>query len=138
MKFLYIFSLLVILTARSMSAEASCPSMQICPQFKNDLDTCSKNRKSKICDRFVEDFRKLTPRYECKRSFDTKPVPAVWLCDVGSTPGLHERAVALLSKLKLKKAQLFFASDELRSTLDGEVAEEFMDKSTALSKRLKR
>lgn len=97
-----------------------CPAEKLCPKFIEQIDQCSANKKSKSCDQFVDTFKELVPRYDCKRSFDTAPVPAVWLCEKN-----HERAVELLSKLKSKKARQFFGSEALRSTLDGALAEEF-------------
>ncbi len=123
--------------ANANKTEGVCPADTLCPKFKDSLSKCAKARKGKACDEFVDTFLKLTPRFDCKRSFDTAPVPAVWLCDEGevSFPKPHERAVELLSKLKGNKAREFFGSPELRSTLDGHLSEEFRVKSERAGKR---
>lgn len=130
--------LLFAVNASAADSVKACPADQLCPKFKATIERCSKNRKSKSCDDFVNHYKKLASTYDCKRPFDTEPVPAVWLCDDGSTPGPHERGAALLSKLRTKTAMAFFASEKFRSTLDGDIAEQFMEKSKKLSKRLKR
>ena len=70
--------------ANSRAANQTCPSQELCPKFIATINSCSANHKSKSCDDFVNTFRKLTPRFDCQRSFDTNPVPAVWLCDEGA------------------------------------------------------
>jgi hypothetical protein len=85
-------------------------------------------------------LRELAPRYDCKRSFDTAPVPAVWVCDEmsrGLYPTPMEKAAETLSKLKSKKGRRFFASPEFRSTLDGDIAEQYLSKSEAAAKKAK-
>lgn len=137
MKLFNLLSLFTIFTSNVLAFENACPAPQMCTQFKNELETCTNSKTSKNCANFINTFQKLTPHYDCKRSFDTQPVPAIWLCEDFSAPGPHEKGVMLLSKLKFKSARIFFASEELRSTLDGALAEEFYDQSLALSKKLK-
>jgi hypothetical protein len=130
---------LASLSAYAEDAPKECPSFSLCPELVRLTRECEENKKSPACDSFVETYRKLAPRYTCKRSFDTDPVPAIWLCDQGAgSPGPHEKALRLLSKLKSKKARAFFGSSELRLTLDGALAEEFESKSVAVGKRSKR
>ena len=113
------------------AANEKCPSKILCPEYKENLSKCEKNRKSKNCDDFIEIFKKLSSKYDCQRSFDKNPVPAIWLCDEATDgyPKPHEKGIVLLAKLKTKNARKFFSSDEFRSTLDGELAEEYLDLS---------
>lgn len=129
----------IALVTVSVFAEepVKCPVDQVCPKLKESFAKCEKNKKSKSCDEFVDAYAKLVPHYDCKRSFDTGPVPAIWVCDEmnrGSYPTLEEKAAKLLSELKSKKGRAFFGSPEFRSTLDGELAEEYMRKSEKVGK----
>lgn len=138
-KTIWILGILMVFADARAETPTSCPSEELCPRYESSLEACEKNKKSKACDEFVKVFRKLTPRYDCQRSFDTKPVPAVWLCDELKTefPKPYQKGVQLLSRLKSKRARAFFGSEELRSTMDGEVAEEFLAKSKAAGKSKK-
>jgi hypothetical protein len=120
----------------------TCPSKDLCPQFIEYLTICNTAKKSLACDKLIDVFVKLTPRYDCLRSFDTNPVPAIWLCDeiAGESYGYpqpFEKAVGLVSRLSSKKAKKFFVSEELRSTLDGALAEEYMNLSSKAGKKNK-
>jgi hypothetical protein len=133
---------IVLLSASAFADPApssGCPSEKLCPEFIELTQKCEKDLKSESCEEFTELFRKLTPSYDCRRSFDTNPVPAIWLCDanVPDYPKPHEKGLALLAKLRSKKARKFFGSAELRSTLDGALAEEYLKKSRAAGKRTK-
>ena len=132
----YIFVFILLGNISHAETTSTCPAKELCPRFSETLDKCEKNIKSNTCNDFIELYKKLVPRYDCKRSFDTNPAPAVWLCDEGTTahPNTFERGVALLSKLKSKKARAFFGSPELRSTLDGDIAEEYLKKSLKIEK----
>lgn len=116
-----------------------CPANELCPKFIQLIYSCKNDRQSKACDSFIDTFRKLVPRFDCQRSFDTAPVPAVWLCDELETsyPRAHERAVELLSKIKSQKAQTFFGSNDLRSTFDGALAEDYMEASLKAGKKIR-
>ena len=133
------FALLILLITNLSYAKATetCPTKELCPLYSETLDKCEKNNKSKSCSDFIDLYKKLVPKYDCKRSFDKEPVPAIWLCDEGTyaSTGPFERGVALLAKLKSKKARIFFGSPELRSTLDGDVAEEYRKKSLKAEKK---
>lgn len=83
--------------------------------------------------KFVETFKKLAATKDCKRKFDTGPVPSVWICDEDdeevSFPKLFERSASTLAKTKFDFAQNFYGSEAFRSTLDGAVAEEHYKES---------
>jgi hypothetical protein len=127
-------------TAIADAPAGKCPAEVLCPKFRKLTESCAK-KKAGACDAFVDAYAKLASRYDCKRSFDTEPVPAAWLCDEmskGLYPTLMERAAETLSKLKTKKGRSFFASPEFRSTLDGDIAEQYLTKSEAAAKKAKR
>lgn len=124
----------------------SCAELKHCDSFVTFYEACltdtelSKTKEIKesiACNTFVDLFKILSERKTCMRSFDTRPVPAVWVCDEGKGyPGHFIKAAILLDKLKIKSAKLFFASDLFRSTLDGESAEAFKNKSVSLEKKI--
>lgn len=139
--FLFSALLFVSLSVRADAPAGKCPADVLCSKWKELAATCAKQRNGKACDAFVDAYAKLAGRYDCKRSFDTEPVPAVWLCDEmsrGLYPTPTEKAAETLSKLKTKKGRSFFASPEFRSTLDGDIAEQYLTKSEAAAKRAKR
>jgi hypothetical protein len=95
------------------------------------------------CSTFVELFRELVPKYDCKRSFDRDPVPAIWLAEGGAL----EHYVHLLFRLAVRVEKMFqarwfdeatlqaktlFGSNDFRSVLDGHLAEEYLAPSNDL------
>jgi hypothetical protein len=99
------------------------------------------------CDRFVETFRHLTQRYDCQRSFDTLPVPAIWLAGDAEL----EDYVQLLSQLAAKQdkvhsdkwfrkarssARSLFGSNEFRGILDGALAEDYLELSEQVGREM--
>jgi hypothetical protein len=114
-----------------------CPAPRLCKVLEASYLGCLKGL-SYSCDTFVDAYWQATPKYDCQRPFDATPtrkyiVPAIWLC--GSAEG--EQYVNLLARLKTSRAQRLFASPQFRQTLDGALAEEFLDKSLNLEKRMK-
>jgi hypothetical protein len=61
------------------------------------------------------------PRFDCQRSFDTSPVPALWLADSAAM----EDYVHLLSRLNTPAAKTLFGSAAFREILGGSLAEEY-------------
>lgn len=105
-----------------------CPTPKLCEKMYEELQFCEKGLK-KQCNRFVDNFRKVLPKYDCKRSFDTLPVSAIWHCDS------HETFLNALAKMKTSKALNLYGSQELRNTLDGDLAEEHRKKSENTEKK---
>ncbi|KYG67068.1 hypothetical protein AZI86_08630 [Bdellovibrio bacteriovorus] len=113
----------------------TCPAPTICVELSESLYACESGEK-KSCDSFVDYFKKALPEYDCQRKLDSKQtakyiVPAYWLCDS------HDIYVNALSKLKSKKAQRLYGSKELRATLDGHIAEDHLEKSKKVGRKLK-
>ena len=121
----------------SIAKAGQCPFPDIYIEFDQSYHECInvKVRKGKSCDFFVENIDKLFPRYDCKRSFDTAPVPAMWLFD-----SAMEDYIKLLYELALSENKIFdskwfakekvkareiFISPEFRAVLDGHMAEEY-------------
>jgi hypothetical protein len=69
----------------------------------------------------VKVFQQLVPKFDCQRSFDDAPVPALWLADDAAL----EDYVHLLSRLKTPPAKALFGSAAFRAVLDGALAEEY-------------
>lgn len=110
-----------------------CSDHMICSEFREYEGRCRTKQAEDDCKKFVRLFEKLAVKNDCMRKFDTAPVPSVWICDEdaeeSSYPKLFERSAATLSKLKYSFARKFYGSNAFRSTLDGEVAEEHLEKS---------
>src|SRR5262245_51623857 len=115
-----------------------CPFNSTFQAFDLAYHSCSNGhvKEQGSCGTFVELFRKLIPKYDCARSFDTGPVPAIWLAEDGAV----EDYVRLLYVLAIRKkpydsqwwdkssadAKTLFGSPEFRTILDGHLAEEFL------------
>jgi len=114
-----------------------CPAKKLLPQMAIQYSACRKGNEDS-CDAFVDTFRTLSPVYDCQRDFDSTDtvnyiVPAISLA--GDIDAL--KYMKLLSELRSKNAQEFFASKLFRSTLDGEAAEEYYYRSLRLERFLK-
>lgn len=114
----------------------NCPTPKLCEKIYENLQLCEKGNKLQ-CNQFVDNFRKTLPEYDCQRNFDSTAkekyiVSAIWLCET------HEYFLNALSKMKTRKARQLYGSKELRSTLDGALAEEHLDQSKKVEKKLKK
>ena len=108
-----------------------CPFQSTFVPFDLAYHSCSNGhvKDQGSCGTFVELFQKLIPRYDCARSFDTGPVPAIWLAEGGAV----EDYVRLLHRLAIREApydakwfekpstegKRLFGSPEFRTILDG-------------------
>lgn len=110
-----------------------CAVHESCSDFREYEIKCRTKQNEKDCRAFVSLFEKLAVKNDCKRKFDTGPVPSVWICDEvveeSTFPKLLERSATTLSKLKYPFARKFYGSEAFRSTLDGAVAEDHREKS---------
>ena len=92
-------------------------------------------RKGASCELFVEKVVTLFSGYNCKRSYDTEAVPAIWLFDAAS-----EDYLKLIYELATKnnpvldgqwfvkessQARKIFLSPEFKSVLDCHMAEQY-------------
>lgn len=123
--------ILAVLIADAASASMTCPVPTVLPILERSYDTC--RRSGRGCGLFLEAFVELIPRYDCQRSFDTSPVPAIWLAGDRQL----ERYVSLVAHLRTRSARRLFGSAEFRSVLDGDLAEQFSDQSRAAERRLR-
>ena len=116
----------------------TCSDHQFCAPLRTYEEKCRTSSLEEDCAKFVENFEKLSTRNDCQRSFDTGPVPSVWVCDEDSeedgSPKIFERSAGTLSKLKYSFAKKFYGSEKFRSTLDGDVAEEHLKPSMEIEK----
>ena len=124
-------------SAAAIAKNDQCPFQDIYIEFDRAYHQCVNGqvRKGESCNRFVENIEKLFPKYDCKRSFDTEPVPVIWLFDAAA-----EDYIRLLYELasgtnrtfdgqwfvnEKAKARAIFLSSEFRAVLDGHMAEEY-------------
>jgi hypothetical protein len=118
----------------------SCPELVLCPKIIKLEKECSENYEEDYCTEFVETYKKLTTRSTCMRSFDTSPVPAIWVCGKENEyPSVFSHSNVLLEMLSLKFsiAKKFFESNQFRDILSGESAEAYTNRSLALENELK-
>jgi hypothetical protein len=115
--------------AQGQGSKEACPASRLLPKLATEYRTCKAHRDR--CSGFVDVFNQLLPKYDCRRSFDTAPVPAVWL----ASDEKLEKYVGLLARLKASDAQDLFGSEAFRGVLDGHLAEEYYSKSVAVGKR---
>ena len=113
----------------------ACPAPELCEQITKDMDICKS--KSKGCEAFLSNYKKLLLEYDCQRKFDHTPrvdylVPAIWLCEN------HGVLIGYLSKMKSANARKIFGSSALRNSLDGALAEEYFNMSLKVEKSLKK
>ena len=111
---------------------AKCPAARLLPEFDATYHECGRGVENGSCKRFVAIFRELLPKYDCRRQFDTEPVPAAWIVDSAAL----EDYVRLLSELRTPDARALFGSKEFREILDGALAEDYGDKSREVEKSL--
>ena len=80
MKYRILLSLLFMATfcsaANASEANKSCPAEDLLSSIDETYHECRNGYQNNSCEDFVFTFSKLAPRYDCQRSFDTKPVPA--------------------------------------------------------------
>jgi hypothetical protein len=128
-----------------------CPARELLPELDRAYHECD-NSFDGSCEKFVATFRKLLPDYDCQRPFDATPtqnfiVPAIWLAGDGPLDDcvrllarLAKSSARSASKLyspgAIDAAQRLFGSKEFRHILDGELAEEYLQQSIAVERRL--
>jgi len=113
-----------------------CPFKKLLPVVDSAYHSCSHGAMDKSCQLFVETFEELIPKYDCKRSFDTQTVPAIWLADRGYMTDF----IDLLFKLAKGKdkvlsekhfpianyvAKQLLLDDKFKAILDGHYAETY-------------
>jgi hypothetical protein len=134
----------VVSAKRSDGTIDGCPKPEYFLRVNDAYRDCLKDpgNKSKA-NGFVELLEKLMYRYDCRRNYDSEPIPAWWLCGEGSdyqkvsSREDPDKWFSLLSKLKTLKARKLFGSKLFRSTLDGEIAEIYFEASENAEKQLK-
>lgn len=136
LKFIFIFVLsaaAVQEVSKSMTVfNKKCPAPGLCDQLGDARDRCEANNAE--CAEFVGLVEKLLPTYDCLEEHNSTTEekwlsPAIFLCDRYGPKLQHENAVHLLSKLKFKRARQVFGSKALQNTLDGHMAEEYLELS---------
>ena len=144
---IFLLTLLFASISIAIVEAAECPFPDIYIEFDRSFHKCHNGqvRKGESCDRFVDDIEKLLSKYDCKRSFDTMPVPAIWLFGAAM-----EDYIKLLYQLasgknrtfagqwfadERRKARVIFLSPEFRAVLDGAMAEEYLPLIDAMRKQ---
>lgn len=129
MRIKYLISILILAQSFTISlfcqSEFSkCPMPQLCREiqivYDDLLNTPNEPGKISVFLRLIE---KSFYKYDCKRSYDINPVPALWLCED------MEKWIDYLSKMDSKEAKKLFGSELFRSVLDGALQEQYFQLS---------
>lgn len=104
------------------AANVTCPASKLLPELDASYHECSHGFQNGSCQKFVQIFAKLLPKFDCQRPVDTDSVPALWMGNSAAS----EDYVHLLSRLKNSEAVKLFSSAEFRAVLDGAMAEEYV------------
>jgi hypothetical protein len=127
------------------TAQQTCPAADVLPKLDVAYHAC-RHYADESCNDFIAAFTSVTGRYDCKRAFDTGPVPAVWLAGSGALDdyvqliwlvATNEQYKSKLYKGANAKARALFSSGEFQGVLDGALAEEYLQKSQAMAASLK-
>jgi hypothetical protein len=124
----YIF-VLIFLIFNQVWAKENCPTPTRCVDLYEFQENCEKFKKE--CDQFVDLFKLLLDKYDCKRPQDNSLVPAIWLCDN------FESSTEFLIDQKTKESNQLLKSKKFKSILDGHVAEIYKTKFEAKKAELK-
>jgi len=135
---LLIFMLVsILLGSPYILAEEGCPFPKKYIEIDRAYHQCANGlvRKGASCELFIDSIPALLGKYDCKRSFDTQPVPALWLFDAAA-----EDYIQLIYQMASKSNPVFneqwfmresvdaekiFLSPEFKLVLDGHMAEEY-------------
>lgn len=132
-----LFVSLFFYTSFTIAEEQGCPFPKIYIEIDRAYHQCVNGqvRKGASCELFIDSIPTLLKKYNCKRSFDTKPVPALWLFDAAA-----EDYIQLVYEMASKSNPIFndqwfkretiearkiFVSLEFKLVLDGHMAEEY-------------
>mgnify|MGYP003492587008 len=138
----------VVVGFQAMAAEPnlSCPAATIFPRLDAAYHACSNGYIDGSCQQFISEFKRVTAPYDCQRSFDKAPVPAVWLAPRGALDDFVRLAWRLASDPQFNdklyknvglEARIFFGSKDFRGVLDGALAEDYAEKSREVERQLK-
>ncbi|WP_345551082.1 hypothetical protein [Microbulbifer aestuariivivens] len=131
------FTIMLLFSSLASAAGNKCPFPEKYIEIDRAYHQCVNGhvRTDASCEAFLERVVTLFPRYNCTRSFDTEPVPAIWLFDAVS-----EDYIKLIYELATKSNPIFegqwfvkesaqakkiFLSPEFKSVLDGHMAEDY-------------
>ena len=132
------FVITLIASSNVYSANEECPFPDVYIEIDRSYHECARGwvKRNASCYFFVDNISILFPRYNCQRSFDTGPVPAIWLFGAAAEDYhrlLYQLALGRDVKFAGKwfeevrgKAKAIFLSNDFRSVLDGAIAEEFL------------
>jgi hypothetical protein len=134
--------------ALESQSNVTCPAPRLLPALDAAYHQCNQGFENSSCENFVQTLRRLLPRYDCQRPFDTHAVPAVWLAGdaelddyfqlLWRLASSNDKMFAEKSFSKAKSdAKKLFGSKEFRNVLDGELAEDYMTRSKELERELK-
>jgi hypothetical protein len=145
--FILRFPVNIEVTAISFSSNPSdrevinCPDAKYFARIQKAYKECVAHPKdNKKIIAFVDLLEHVMHKYDCRRSYDSAPVPAWWMCDRGTGGLCNEEDVnkwfTFISKSRNMYARKLFASTLFRSTLDGESAEQFSEDSVKVEREL--
>jgi hypothetical protein len=139
-------ALLVVARAFASESNVTCSASKLLPTLDAAYHKCDRGFENGSCERFVQTLKQLLPEYDCQRSFDDQPVPAVWLAgdELDDYVDLLWRLSSSTDKRFAGKsfskatndAKKLFSSKDFRKVLDGALAEDYMARSKKLEREL--
>jgi hypothetical protein len=70
----------------SEKPQTQCPMPELGREIEQAFEDCNRNPRDKEkALALIQLLERATPRYDCRRSYDTKPVPAWWMADHEAT-----------------------------------------------------
>ena len=137
LKFKAIAITALLLFHQATIANGKCPFPQKYIEIDRAYHQCVNGhvRNGESCNFFINHISTLFLKYDCKRSFDTSPVPAIWLFDAAS-----EDYIRLIYEMASQRNPIFegkwfkkevitakevFLSQNFKSILDGHMTEEY-------------
>lgn len=132
-----LFLIIFFSSSFTVAEEQECPFPEKYIEIDRAYHQCVNGqvRKGASCELFINSIPTLLGKYNCKRSFDTKSVPALWLFDAAA-----EDYIQLVYEMASKSNPIFndqwfkretiearkiFMSPEFKLILDGHMAEEY-------------
>ena len=131
------FSVLFFFSAWLVAEEQQCPFPGKYIEIDRAYHQCTNGqvKEGASCEFFINNITTLFPKYNCMRSFDNEPVPAIWLFDAASEDYIQliyemaSRSNPIFNdqsfKNEVAQAKEIFLSQQFKQILDGHLAEKY-------------
>ena len=112
-----LFVIIFFSSSFTVAEEQECPFPEKYIEIDRAYHQCANGqvRKGASCELFIDSVPALLGKYDCKRSFDTQPVPALWLFDAAA-----EDYIQLIYQMASKSNSVFNEQWFMRESVDAE------------------